>query len=155
MPTINYQLLTVLLILLLSCNSSKKNQVAEVEPTSPKVEPQIQEDTPQQEGNMEEQILGDWEWFKTNCCYRTPKTTYADTTESKTILNFTENNQLEYYQGEKLTKTTGYKIVYGLMDDKRPTLKIDHRTALLYIRNDTLIIDYGYMDLQTEFYLRK
>ena len=122
------------------------------QPSTPQITNPVQEETP--ESNLENMILGTWEWYKTNCCYRMPKTTYADTSEEKTRLRFRENNILEYYLDDQLTKTANYKVGYGLMDDKRPTLRIDHRAALLYIRQDTLIIDYGYMDLQTEFYFK-
>jgi len=144
---------TTLLLTILACNSSKKNQAIQ-EPPKPEIETAPIEETPIEEGTIEDRILGTWEWFKTNCCYRAPKTTFADTSESKTIIRFKENNVLEYYRDDALTKTIEYKVGYGLMDDKRPTLTIDKRVALMYIRQDTLIIDYGYIDLQTEFYFK-
>lgn len=108
-----------------------------------------------QEENLETKILGSWEWLMTKCCYRTPRTYTSDTLAYKRILRFRKNGVLEYFNGDTLKKTASYEVGYGLMDDDRPVLNIDDtRPALLHIQNDTLIIDYGYIDLQTEFYRR-
>lgn len=101
-------------------------------------------------------IIGAWKWYKTSCCFRQPRIAYADSLPYLKRLKFGTDGVLQMFHDDTLKAASVYEVKYGLRnDDARPVLKIDHRTALLAIRGDTLIIDYGYMDLQTEFYLRE
>ena len=143
-----------LLSILLSCNGNRQNST-QVSAGSVDTNNTVV-DTTAQNQTLEQQIIGQWQWWKTNCCYRTPEITFADTTKPPLILKFEATGNLEYWSGDSLTNASFYEIKYGLMNDKRPVLKIgDRQPGLLLVKGDTLIIDYGYMDLQTEYYLRR
>ncbi len=84
-----------------------------------------------------------------------PKITYGDSLPQPKILTF-EKDLVKYYSGETLTDTVSYKIDYNVMRDNRPIILIrDKHPGYIYFKSDTLVIDYGYMDLQTEYYLKK
>lgn len=105
---------------------------------------------------LNEQILGTWTWWKTDCCSRLPGTTYAKDVQYERTKVFSKGGTVETFHNDTLMQKGSYEVYYGLMkDDDRPVLKIDNRPALLYINGDTLVIDFGYMDLQTDYYLRK
>jgi len=72
------------------------------------------------------------------------------------ILKFQPGGLLQYFSGDKLTATQTYKITYGLADNKTPLIIIGAtRPGILLIDGNTLMIDYGCMDLQKEFYVRR
>jgi hypothetical protein len=61
-----------------------------------------------------------------------------------------------YEKKENRTLTKGkYSMGTFSAEDNRPTLKFDdNQPALLQGGNDSLILNYGYMDKQTEWYVR-
>lgn len=142
---LRYISLLLVLLFIFGCKSSKESQSSENGASAEQSQKQ----------NLQNEILGSWEWMKTVCCFRTPKTVTPDSLGYKKVLKFREDQTVDYFQDGKQTRTDSFKVSYGLMDDDRPVLKIGNgKTALLYIRNDTMIVDYGYMDLQTEYYKR-
>lgn len=111
-----------------------------------------------QPGILEEAILGDWEWEKTICCGRTPVRETPETTQTTKALRFQKGGLLQYLSGSEIISTQTYKISYGLRDSDDHCAVITIGAAqpgLLYIKEDTLIIDYGYFDLQQEFYIKR
>lgn len=107
--------------------------------------------------NLEDLIFGDWEWEKTICCGRTPHTETPETLSSTKTMRFQKGGMVIFLSGNEITSNQTYQISYGLMnDDKRPVITIGaSRPGLLFIKDDTLIIDYGYVDLQQEYYVRR
>lgn len=139
-----------------SCKTSKdqsKNEPAVIETWQP-VQPDTVKVVP--DAPLETLIVGNWQWAKTICCGRTPQTETAESLPAPKILKFQPGGMLQYFSGDSKISDQTYKIVYELLkDDGRPTITIGARQpALLFIEGDTLLIDYGYIDLQQEYYIR-
>ena len=139
------------IIFVLGCKSPKESLTIADTPTG-----SITIEKANEQLNIGEKIIGSWTWQKTICCSRLPKTITSDTLDFPNILKFSPNGHLEYFNGNSLDKMATYEISIGLMDDQRPIIKInDGIPGFIYIKGDTLlIIDYGYIDLQTEFYIK-
>jgi len=138
------------------CKTPKEHkQESAVLKNAEQTELQAETDTPQ--GSIEKLIVGEWQWDKTICCGRTPSTQTSESLKAPKVLRFNPDGTVQYFSGEEETSTQTYKITYAMRDYNRPviTLGDSPRAGLLFIRGDTLVIDYGYMDLQQEFYLRK
>lgn len=100
------------------------------------------------------EIAGSWEWIKTDCCGRMNKTTYAQPGDPQRIISFDEKGNAMYFSGETREKTTAQSYTLGTLGDQ-PTITIGELTpALFVVQNDTLVISWGYIDLQTEYYER-
>ena len=146
-----------LCILLFSCKTSKDNspQSNSIHPKDVAAEPASAHDSLQSMVLYEKAILGIWKWWKTSCCFRQPRITYGDSLPYPKLLNFKLDGTLETFHGDTLKTKSSYEVNNGFQPgDNRPVLNLNHRTAFLFIKGDTLIIDYGYMDLQTEYYLK-
>ena len=149
----------LIISVLCSCKTSKdqsKNEPATVVTQDTlqeqvKTEPEAHSNAP-----LETLILGNWQWSKTICCGRTPHTETAESLPAPKILKFQPGGIMQYFSGDSKTSDQTYKIAYELLkDDGRQTITIGARQpALLYISGDTLLIDYGYIDLQSEYYVR-
>lgn len=144
--------------ILFSCKTPKdrsKND-AKNQATEEKQEQVIAEEPLSPDAPMETQILGTWQWTKTICCGRTPHTETAESLKAPKILKFMADGTLQYFSGADKTADQTYKITYGLgHDDQRPLITIGAKQpALLSITGDSMVIDYGYFDLQTEFFVR-
>ena len=100
---------------------------------------------------LQEMIMGAWQWDKTICCGRKQKET-RDTSAQKLTL-FIDDHTIQYYRGKQLTGTKVYRL--SRLED-HPTIRLEDNpnAAFLTVGNDTLIIDFEYMDLQTEYYIR-
>ena len=100
-------------------------------------------------------LAGTWELLKTDCCGRLNKTTIAEPGE-KVITFFADGKMEMTSDGEKVQSS--WRMYRDTNFDKEATL-LDlgkqNRPAMYNIQGDTLIISWGYMDLQTEYYLRK
>ncbi|HXH18690.1 MAG TPA: hypothetical protein VNJ07_06365 [Chitinophagales bacterium] len=154
---LRFQIIVLILLIsfLFSCKTSKDQSKTDAANMHQTKHEQIQKT---EDGKSEQQlatrILGTWKWHKTRCCFRTPKTTYADSLSYSRIIKFSDGT-LQTFHGDTLKETSNYTVKYGLTEhDDRPVLQINGRPAFLYFIHDTLVIDYGYMDLQTEYYLR-
>ena len=106
-----------------------------------------------EETTSKDPLIGTWRWNYTNCCGRRPRIT-KDSTADKTTIKFVDEQTLNYYSGGKLTASKVYRT--GKMADKK-TIRIEGNpySAVIQITADTLMIGYGYMDLQNEFYIRE
>src|SRR5688572_8887143 len=147
----------VLAVFFFSCKASKdqsKNDVKSDEVQQAPVKEQVETKS---DGPLETLIIGEWEWVKTICCGRTPHTETAESLPAPRVLKFQKGGALEYFSGTEKKSDQTYKISYGLMsDDKRPVVTMGAKQpALLQLEGDSMIIDYGYIDLQTEYYVRK
>jgi hypothetical protein len=102
-------------------------------------------------------ITGQWQWLQTSCCGRVPKITTPKTENLNVLLILKVDNTFEKLENTTLKENGKYEINKTIDGDKREMIKLSTipRSGYLYIQNDTLIIDYGYIDLQTEYYIRK
>lgn len=99
-------------------------------------------------------LYGEWIWLKTHCCGRIMNVT-VDTAQTPTIISFTQDGKQLTYKGKQVARTKTYEF-YIDPNLGSPALKLEgvSAPALVHINGDTLVLDYGYMDLQTEFYVR-
>lgn len=148
------------LVLLISCKASKDQSKNEPAAVSANDTVAAQDTVATQVVNpnapLENQIIGTWQWEKTICCGRTPHTETAESLPAPKILKFQTTGTLQYFSGDSKISDQTYKIAYELLKgDGRPTITIGARQpALLFIEGDNMTIDYGYIDLQQEFYTR-
>jgi len=149
----------LIMSVLFSCKTSKdqsKNEPATIV-TQDTLKEEATLDVPvNSNAPLETLIIGNWQWSKTICCGRTPYTETAESLPAPKILKFQPGGALQYFSGENKTSDQTYKIAYELLkDDGRTTITIGARQpALLHIEGDNMIIDYGYIDLQVEYYQR-
>lgn len=100
-------------------------------------------------------LVGTWKWHKTICCSRTPQTTWAENEEDSKKLEFSKDGKLNIYVNGQLETTKPYEVG-NAFDDNRITVKTgEYKTALAHIKSDTLVLDYGYMDLEISYYLKE
>lgn len=106
-------------------------------------------------------LQGHWAIQVDICCGRNKRTREGDQLDFSKELIFQDTSVYIHYQkhGEQLQKELhGYKTkteerVSGTV--KYINLGFPDRYGMYKVTKDTLIIDYGYMDLQKEIYLRK
>lgn len=99
-------------------------------------------------------VVGNWRWIKTNCCGRGAKITTPDALRS---MSLAINIGGTYDKTDGGSKTNGnYTLGNFSEEDNRTTITFDdERPALLQGGGDTLILNYQYMDLQIEWYVRE
>lgn len=99
-------------------------------------------------------ITGPWLWVKTVCCGRMQRTSY-DTTGMPTIVQIGTDGSYTQTNGDVLQRNTTYTYSYDKSLGNN-VIKFEDRNmpAILSFRADTMIMNYGYMDLQTEYYIR-
>lgn len=101
------------------------------------------------------ELFGTWQWHRTDCCARLPNTTYAKDTDKPKSLYFSKNNTLTYFENGKETSTVPFEVGRAFNDD-RVTLKSgEFKTAIMHLKGDTLVLDYGYMDLAVDYYIKE
>ncbi|MEX0812734.1 MAG: hypothetical protein WD048_11010 [Chitinophagales bacterium] len=101
-----------------------------------------------------EELYGKWNWHKTICCARTPQTTLAKDSEQSKSIYFSEDSTATKYENGKQVYQEEYEVGNAL-NDHRITVRIGgYRTAIAHLKNDTLVMDYGYMDLEISYYIR-
>ena len=139
--------IAITLIVLVGCKASK--EVIREKDDSLNVRAEIPD-----AAEIQKRLLGTWEWHKTLCCFRLPNT-IQDTSALIQTIRFTKQGLFERYLGDEITGQEEYLIKIGLMNDNRPTIRIaEGPPAIVHFKQDTLILDYGYMDLQTEYYVK-
>lgn len=99
-------------------------------------------------------VIGKWEWIKTRCCGRRPEWSNPETTNTTASIEFKADSTLTYSYSDRPSETYSFSISKDSVGNRAWLMANDER-ALISLRNDTLIIDYGYMDLATDFYIRK
>ena len=99
-------------------------------------------------------ILGTWQWVKTDCCGRINNTTFAKEEEPKRIIEFKKSGIARYFERGEMNKMAEQKFTFGTLGTQT-TIKIgEYQPAIYTIKDDELVISWGYMDLQTEYYKR-
>lgn len=104
--------------------------------------------------DVKQKLVGSWKWEKTKCCGRNARW-YTDSLNENRILKFKGDNIVEFYQNGKLQKQEKYLLEEKSVYPDRPQITIGEKTmgpALLEFEGDQMIINYGYMDLQIEYY---
>lgn len=105
---------------------------------------------------IKHQLSGDWVWLKTQCCGRIVNINTPESTKTTIEKKFSTDGTIYNIENGRTIGTSGYQIIKSYLSDDRYMISIDDgRPGFLYILGDTLIIDYSYVDLQTEWYLRK
>lgn len=145
-----YLFIVPLLLACIACNTPKNgegtNNAEQVEqPTTTSPEPEV-------EGLID--ITGPWLWVKTNCCGRMQRTSY-DTTGMPTIVQIGTDGSYTQTNGDELQRKTTYKYSFDESLGNN-VIKFEDRNmpAIIHFKADTMMMDYGYMDLQTEYYIR-
>lgn len=156
MRYIHFSLVMVLMILVSAC-ANKKSQTTDHDEVKEMVEKKT-DVVKLSKADLEAilaTLVGSWQWDKTVCCSRMPNTTSAENTKKDIVIKFTEDYKAESYGKGELVKTVDFEL--AMMDRDRPTIKFSDVSypAILTFNADTLIVDYGYMDLQVEYYTRK
>ncbi len=102
-------------------------------------------------------IVGQWQWAKTSCCGRVPKITTPNTENLNVLLNLKADNTFEKFENTLLKEKGSYELNNAMEGDTRTMIKLSviPRNGYIFRQGDTLVIDYGYIDLQTEYYFRK
>ncbi len=133
--------------LISACNGSKNTIKQEHSATKkPVVNPQVEN---------EEALIGRWQLYKVDCCGRNKSTTMAEGTEdANKYLKFTNDGMVKFQDHGTLEKKVPYSFE-NVMNDNLNWIKIgDKPTAIYTIKGDTLILNWEYMDLQLEYYLK-
>jgi len=101
-------------------------------------------------------LPGEWIWIKSFCCGRTSTWHTPETDGSTASLLFTKE-KAEHFKNGKSQSSSTYNLAYFEegAKDKIAYNESEGRKAMIRLSNDTLVVDYGYMDLQTEYYVRK
>lgn len=104
---------------------------------------------------LRKSLAGKWDLVRTDCCGRTTKTSIAKPGDKS--MHFRRDGSLTIDVDGK-TYNTYYNFLRtdGSME-KFTTLQMgrENYPAIFNIEKDTLIISWGYMDLQTEYYVKK
>ena len=147
-------------IILAGCDNTKKVQtestteVPEMTREELKAEPPVDREI-DIAAEVEALLIGAWQWEKTICCGRLSKVISADSSDYELFLKFNVDSTVEFYHDEDLEKKVGYSVTSGNLIKGIPELTIEgERTAILRVTEDQLILDYSYIDLQTEYYYR-
>lgn len=145
--------------LLAGCENTKKVQT-DATTDVPRIEDEVFKRSPvDREVNIVAEtqalIIGIWQWEKTICCGRLSQVISADSSEYKLFLKFDVDSTVSFYHDDDLEKKVGYTITSGNLVKGIPELTIEgERTAILRVTNNQLILDYSYIDLQTEYYYK-
>jgi hypothetical protein len=101
-------------------------------------------------------VAGMWQWVKTSCCGRTPVISTPQTENKAVVLNLKSGGTFEKTVNGNKTESGSYEVKDGMSGENTKTIKLSTipREGYISILNDTLIINYGYIDLQTEYYKR-
>ncbi|MCS6823411.1 MAG: hypothetical protein NZ529_03885 [Cytophagaceae bacterium] len=98
-------------------------------------------------------LLGEWIWYKTSCCGRNKNIMTPQTEGYTRSVWFKENNIAEFYKNSQLEKKLNYTISEK---NERNYIKLDKNApALLILHGDSLVLNYGYMDMENEYFVRK
>lgn len=103
-------------------------------------------------------IVGEWEWVKTVCCGRMRGETYPKQGKPVKTISFTAEGRAVYYTSGEKDEVSEVPYTFGSLGEQ-VTIKIGELTPALIVIADvkgveTLVLDWGYIDLQTEYYKR-
>ncbi len=133
---------------LMSCNEAKSISKTEVKDT------QITNDSKIMNIASVKDLVGNWEWVKTDCCGRINKTTFAKEDKPKRIIAFKKSGIARYYVQGIEGKMDEQKFTIGKLGTQSTISIGEHTPAIFTVSEDMLVLSWGYMDLQTETYKR-
>lgn len=138
----NGMIFLVVISLLFACKSSKPQQAANNVAITKTL-------------TLSQQLIGSWQWIKTNCCGRLNTITTPESTKQNILYTFDKGGMASKNVNGK-TESITYSIGNTFNAEKDTMLQLGNtpRPAYIHFKADTLIIDYGYIDLQTEWYVR-
>lgn len=100
-------------------------------------------------------LYGEWQWIRTACCGRVQQDSYPAASDPPRIISFFEEGSARYFSGREKTSTSLLPFRVGSLGPIQPTITIgEMRPAIFRVHNDTLTLDWGYIDLHTEYYTR-
>ena len=116
--------------------------------------------TPTKEANgtttISQQLEGSWTMYKEICCGRKNQERTGQDIKAPKRLVFSANNQVVITDLKtKISKTTTYDIETENREESMTITYINMggiSKGVFKLEDNELIIDYGYMDLQKEFY---
>lgn len=98
-------------------------------------------------------LIGKWEWEKTICCGRKPEIMKPEDDKKTQFLEFKKDSTVLFYKGDEIEKRKKYKVNGGTLVNNVPEIDIEgQQPGILRIAGDELVLDYSYIDLQTEYY---
>ena len=105
-------------------------------------------------------VIGKWTWVKTRCCYIYPKTKTPDSCQCSKSLELYKNGKYTIIKDGDTAESGVYTLKKGLdimnPADQTPLINIGSSAPAIYrFDHDTLVLNRGYMDLETEYYVRK
>lgn len=105
-------------------------------------------------------LYGKWQWLRTSCCYTSPKISNPENTgENRTLELRSDKTFTLTKNGVAESGTFELKVGLDILNkaDSTKLIRIgdDHAAAIYSFQGDTMILNRGYMDLETEYYLRK
>jgi hypothetical protein len=101
-------------------------------------------------------LAGNWIWVKTACCGRMMGETFPAEGEPDRVISFDQEGNARYFTDETREKVSTVPYKVGSLGPNQPTVRIGElQPAIFEIENDTLILSWGYMDLQVEYYKRQ
>lgn len=97
--------------------------------------------------------VGKWNWIQTKCCGRGAKITKPDAQKHMELV-LKQGGSFDKTDGGSKTSGTWTLGTFNAEDDRQTITLADEKPALLQGGGDTLILNYQYMDLQIEWYVR-
>lgn len=104
-----------------------------------------------------QEIKGKWVWMKTICCGRVANVSTPEILKITSAIDFDGAGKARLFKNDSLEAKVRYRFFKSYLNDNRMMLVIGDspRAAYFQINQDTLILDYSYMDLQTEWYVKE
>lgn len=101
--------------------------------------------------------IGDWVLIRYICCGRTTSTKNFNAADNMISLHLGEDMKFSSFDKLNSSGKNSGTYTYNEKGELGKTLQLGNdNPAMLYMKsNDTLVLSWGYMDLQTEVYLRK
>ena len=100
-------------------------------------------------------LVGQWVWVKTNCCGRMMGETIPGEEEVARIISFDGKGTASYFTDNSKEKVYDMPYKVGILGPLQPTVRIGElQPAIFVVKDDTLVLSWGYMDLHIEYYER-
>ncbi len=101
--------------------------------------------------------IGDWVLIRYICCGRTTSTQKYNANDNMITMHLGEDMKFSSFDKLNSSGKKAGNYSYNEKGELGQTLQLGNDSpAMMYMQsNDTLVLSWGYMDLQTEVYLRK
>jgi hypothetical protein len=146
----NNVLFLILISLVISCKTKQVSNTPNTNETEIVVTP------PDPFEQVKQRMVGQWDWLKTNCCGRLQNITTPVSTQMTLSRNYRDNYTVELFINDSLQSEVDFKLNFGFRGENDTMLKIgEGHSGYLRFNGDTMVIDHSYMDLQTDWYVRR